>query len=43
MDAHLVGYGSSSDEEGKSKKHEFEEQKVGLNIWKCFIALSSMC
>lgn len=32
MDAHLVGYGSSSDEERTSKKRGMEAQKVGLNV-----------
>jgi hypothetical protein len=43
MDAHLVGYGSSSDEEGKPKKHEIDAQKVGLNESKFLITLSSIC
>lgn len=29
MDAYLVGYGSSSDEEGKTKKQSMEIRKVG--------------
>ena len=32
MDAHLVGYGSSSDEEGKPKKRDIEKEKVGFNV-----------
>ena len=43
MDAHLVGYGSSSDDEGKPKKQEMEAQNVGLNMLKFFIILSSIC